>query len=123
MSISYHSDGTPVIRSRSGRLLALMAFNATFAGIMLTAWTAVALFVAEPLSWATWMPVYQTVNMEQVIRYPFVVLWLWPLMGIAGGWLAVRCGRPAIAYACVALPMVVLALVFGWYYLTPADWR
>lgn len=123
MSISYYSDGTTVVRPRSRRLLVMMAFNAVFAIVMLTAWTAVALFVAEPLSWATWMPVYQTVSVDQVLRYPFVVLWLWPLMGIAGGWLATKCGRPAIALACVALPMVVLAIVFGWYYLTPPDWR
>ena len=123
MSISYYEDGTPIIPPRSRKLLALMAANAAFAMVMLFAWTVVSLFVAEPMSWATWMPISRGSTFEDVVRYPFVLLWLMPASGIAGAWFAMKAGRMPLAYACVGLPIVVMSLVFGWYYLTPPDWR
>ena len=123
MSISYYEDGTPIARPQSRKLLALMIANALFASVMLFAWTVVSLFVAEPMAWATWMPISRGSSFEDVVRYPFVLLWLMPAGGIAGAWFATKAGKWALGYACVALPMVIMGLVFGWYYLTPPDWR
>ncbi len=122
MSISYNSDGKPVVRI-SRPLMTLMAINAIFAFIMLFAWKLVSIFVVEPLNWATWAPVYRGSALEDIVRYPFVLLWLWPVLGAFGAWATSKAGRQPVAFACASLPIVVLSLVFGWYYLTPTDWR
>lgn len=123
MSISYSSDGRHVSRHKSRTLMSLIAINAAFAFVMLFAWKIASLFVIEPLTWATWMPVYRGSGLEDVVRYPFVLLWLWPIMGAAGAWFSANLGKQPVAFAFASLPIVILSLVFGWYYLTPPDWR
>lgn len=124
MSISYANDGTPVVYKKTSRtLLSLMLMNAAFAFFMLFAWKVASLFVMEPLSWATWAPVYRGSSLEDILRYPFIILWLWPVIGLCGAWASVKMGKQPLAFAFASMPVVVLSLVFGWFYLTPQDWH
>ncbi len=123
MSISYSADGRPYSPLHGPRLAALMTINAVFAGLVVSAWTLVALFVEEPIAWATWSAVTRGNSLLEMFYYPFVLLWLMPAGGIMGAWLAHKARRSVLAYTCVLLPILFLSLVFGWYYFTPAEWR
>ncbi|MGE0701546.1 MAG: hypothetical protein AB7O57_20785 [Hyphomicrobiaceae bacterium] len=123
MLISYYQDGVAVPRSASPAMAILMGLNAIFAVGILFAWTYISFFVAEPFSWATWMPVNRGYGLLGALEYPFLMLWLLPIVGIFGGWVSLKSGQKTIAYAFVAVPIVMIMLVMGWYYVTPADWR
>jgi hypothetical protein len=123
MLINYYEDGAAAPARTSRIMLTLMTANGLFASAIVFAWTYVALFMAEPLSWATWMPVSRGYGLYGVFEYPFVTLWGMPLFGIFGAWLSLQAGRKTLAYSFVAVPIVMLCLVMGWYYLTPSDWR
>jgi len=101
----------------------LMGANGLVAGVILFAWTYVALFVAEPLSWAVWRPVQRGYGLTGVLEYPFIMFWLLPLVGIFGAWVSLKSGNKTIAYAFVAVPLAMLMLVMGWFYLAPTDWH
>lgn len=124
MSISYANDEAPVIYKKTPvTLVGLILVNAVFAFLILFSWRLVGLFVSEPLSWATWVPVYRGSGYEDIVRYPFVVLWLWPLIGIVGAWVSLKMTKFQLAFAFASMPIVVLGLVIGWFYLTPQDWH
>lgn len=124
MSISYADDDKPTALKRTSTVLVtLMLVNAAFAFFMLFAWKLVGIFVTEPLSWATWAPVYRGSSYEDIIRYPFIVLWLWPVIGVLGAWGSMKISKPQLAYAFATMPIAVLSLLFGWYYLTPQEWH
>lgn len=123
MLINYYEDGA-VVPTRTPRLLlGLMMANGLLASVIVFAWTYVALVVAEPLSWATWMPVSRGYGIIGLLEYPFVMLWALPVLGAFGAWLSLQSGRKTLAYAFVGVPLVMLAMVMGWYYLAPGDWR
>ncbi|MGD9803522.1 MAG: hypothetical protein AB7E81_18730 [Hyphomicrobiaceae bacterium] len=123
MLINYYEDGglAPVRTPRL--LLSLMIANSLFSTAIVFAWTYVSLVVAEPLSWATWMPVSRGYGLTGLIEYPFVMLWGMPLLGVFGAWLSLQARRRSLAFAFVAVPLVMLAFVMGWYYLTPTEWH
>jgi hypothetical protein len=109
---------------RTSRLMAtLMGLNGIVASAILFAWTYIALFVAEPLSWATWMPISRGQGFTDVLDYPFVMLWVMPLIGIFGAWVGLQGGRKPLAYAFVMVPLGMLTMVMGWYHLVPMDWH
>lgn len=123
MSISYSADGTPYNPAHGKRLAVLMAINAAFAGIVVFAWTIVALFIEEPIAWATWSAVGRGNSLLELFYYPFSLLWMMPAAGIMASWIAHKSRRSALAYTCVLLPILFMSLVFGWYYFIPAAWR
>jgi hypothetical protein len=122
MTISYYEDG-----KGDGRLprtlLGLMIANGCVALVAVVAWTAASLFVAEPMSWATWVPINRGDSLDDLMEYPFVLLWLMPAAGAGAAWLAAKLRNQMAAYASVGLPLVLLGLVFGWFYLAPAAWH
>ncbi len=123
MLINYYEDGAAAPARTSRPMLALMIVNAAFACAFAFAWTYVAFFVAEPLSWATWMPITRGYGIYGALEYPFVMLWGMPVLGICGAWLSLQAGRKTLAYAFVGVPLAMLALVMGWFYLTPSGWH
>ncbi|HWV79976.1 MAG TPA: hypothetical protein VNZ50_00975 [Hyphomicrobiaceae bacterium] len=120
MTISYYGDESRAPITPSGTMTFLMLANAVVAMTVLFAWTAVSLYIVEPIAWATWMPVRRGTTFEDLFEYPFVMLWFMPAAGIFGAWLALKIGRRALAISCVTLPLGLLGLIFGWYYLAPA---
>jgi hypothetical protein len=123
MLINYYEDGAvaPVRTPRT--LFALMTANGLFSTAIVFAWTYVALIVAEPMSWATWMPVSRGYGILGLLEYPFVLLWGLPLLGVLGAWMSMQARRKVLAYAFVGVPLVMLALVMGWYYFAPGGWH
>ncbi len=123
MLINYYEHGSAAPAGTSRVMVFLMVVNGLLASTILFAWTYIAFFVAEPLSWATWMPISRGYGFTGVMDYPFVMLWVMPLMGVFGAWMALQGNRRALAYAFVLVPMAMLALVMGWYHLAPTDWH
>lgn len=123
MTISYYDDDARAPIQPSGFMTFLMLANAVIVLTVLFAWTTVALYIVEPVTWATWMPVQRGTSFEDAFEYPFVVLWLMPAAGIVGAWLSLRLGRRSTALFCAIAPIALLALVFGWYYLAPPPYR
>lgn len=104
----------------SSLLLILFVVNATFAATSIFWWTFISLFVAQPIQWATWGGIS---SRPDLIEYPFILLWLLPASGIAAGWIAKGIHQPRIACWLAFLPIVLLGLVFGWFYLIPVEWH
>lgn len=101
-------------------LLILFVVNATFAVSTVFFWAFLSLFVAEPIQWATWRGVG---SRPDLFDYPFIVLWLLPAAGIGAGWIAKRAGQHRLACWLALMPIILLGLVFGWFYLMPPEWR
>jgi hypothetical protein len=101
----------------------LMLVNAVIAMTVLFAWTAISLYIVEPIAWATWMPVRRGTSFEELFEYPFMLLWLMPLAGVAGAWVGLKFGRRTFALTCLILPVALLGLIFGWFYGAPPELR
>ena len=121
--ISYDLDARSS-RSKWSRPLILLAIvNAVFAGTMMSAWNYAQVFVAEPLAWATWMRVYRGGALLDIFNYPFVLLWLMPACGIAIAVVAGEGRRWSMAWAALMLPIIILGVTIGWFYIAPPDWH
>lgn len=123
MTISYYDDGARASIRPTSFMTLLMLANAVIAMTVLFAWTAISLYIVEPIAWATWMPVRRGTSFEELFEYPFVLLWLMPLARVAGAWLGLKFGRRTFALTCLVLPVALLGLIFGWFYGAPPDLR
>lgn len=123
MLITYYEDGTAAPKQTSRGMAVLMGVNAAITLSILFAWTYVALFVAEPLAWATWMPVSRGYGLNGVFDYPFLMLWILPALGVFGAWVGLKGGKKGMAWSFLAIPPVMMLLILGWFYLAPPDWR
>lgn len=103
-------------------ITALMVINAIFASTVLTAWTVIAVFVAEPISWATWAPLSPG-SQPDLFDYPFVLLWGLPLSGIFVSWVANKFYSRTIAYLGSLSPILVLSLVICYFYFVPVQYH
>ncbi|MEL6372810.1 MAG: hypothetical protein AAFR04_02455 [Pseudomonadota bacterium] len=103
-------------------LLVLIIANCIFAGLVLFAWTAIALFVAEPISWATWAPL-SSGSRPELFEYPFVMLWLMPLGGATAAWMTKSIQGVRWAYLSAIVPILLLSITFGYYYMVPQQFH
>ncbi|HRD76334.1 MAG TPA: hypothetical protein PK264_10385 [Hyphomicrobiaceae bacterium] len=110
------------IRIKRTRIQTLLQIaNIAITAVVLGAWTFIALFVVEPIGWATWAPVTRGWR-PGLFEYPFTMLWGLPLCAVALAWLARRANFSGLNYALLLLPLALLGMIFGWYYLAPSDW-
>jgi hypothetical protein len=123
VTISYYDAGLRAPIRPTAFMTFLMLVNTVIAMTVLFAWTAISLYIVEPIAWATWMPVRRGTTFEELFEYPFVVLWLMPMSGVAGAWVALKAGRRSLALTCLILPVAFLGLIFGWFYGAPENYR
>jgi hypothetical protein len=123
VTISYYDDGLRAPVRPTPFMTVLMLANTVIAMTVLFAWTAISLYIVEPIAWATWMPVRRGTSFEELFEYPFVLLWLMPMGGVVGAWLALKMGRRSIALSCLIVPIALLGLIFGWFYGAPPTLR
>lgn len=122
MTISYYANGT-VPRPLPGPMRLMLLVNATFGAAILTAWTYMAVFLAEPIAWATWFRVYRANSFIEMLEYPFVMLWLPPLACVCTAWIAEKAYKRTLAYALVMTPLLMNSLIVGWFHFAPPEWR
>ena len=123
MTISYYDDGLRAPARPSAFMTLLMLVNSIIAMTVLFAWTAISLYIVEPIAWATWMPVRRGTSFEELFEYPFVMLWLMPMGGVIVAWLALKAGRRSLALTCLVMPIALLGLILGWFYGAPTTRR
>jgi hypothetical protein len=107
-------------RQPSRFLVFLMVADAAFATSSASWCTFISVFVTDPIRWATW---YGVGTRPELFEYPFVVLWLLPVGGICGAWLAEKGHNGRLACFFALFPLLFLGLLVGWYYLLPVEWR
>lgn len=100
-------------------LVVLQAANLLFAAACIFLWAVLAVFVEDPMRWAT---SYGIGSRPELLDYPFVLLWLMPVGGACAAWVAQKANRMALAYVLVCYPLAFFGLVVGWYYLAPPSW-
>jgi hypothetical protein len=123
MAISYISEAAH-LSERQRRLLNLCGIvNASFAVVVLLAWSSVQLYLIEPIEWATWRPITRSQDLMSLGEYPFVILWLLPLLGMFGGFIFGAAGKSKQAYFCATTPIILIAGILCWYYFLPQDWH
>jgi len=116
MSLSYYQSGR---KPRTGLAMAWMYMNAVIAAGMAFYWTGLVGFLAEPLKWAMQVPITPQPGM---LEYPYVTLWLTPLMCMTAGWMAIKANMMSIARIVGGYPTMMLVLILGWYNLAPSHW-
>ncbi len=105
------------------RLIRLLNMaNALIAISVLTAWTVVSMFLAEPFTWATHAPL-SVGSRPDFTDYPFVLLWLGPITGMGMSWVANKGGYRSISYAALWVPLGLLIMLLVWFYFAPSHLR
>ena len=120
--VTIDSAPEPVRIKRHRLQTMLQLINLGFVVVIISAWTFVALFVTEPIGWATWAPLSRGWR-PGMLEYPFTLLWGLPVAGVAAAWLAQKNNFKALSYALLTFPILILGLIFGWYYLAPVEWH
>ena len=99
-----------------------MLINVTFSALVLGAWTVLAVLVSDPIAWATWHSITGVRTWAEVTSYPYVMLWVVPLLGVAGSILARQLNLRTAAIGIALAPIAGFGLTFVWYYMAPATW-
>ncbi len=100
-------------------LIVLQAANLIFAASCVFLWAMLSLVVGEPIRWA---PEYGIGSRPQLFDYPFVLLWLLPVISACAAWVAQQIDRMKLAYFLALYPLAYISLIVGWYYLAPRHW-
>ena len=107
-------------RNGSRKALLLIWLNAGFAAAVVAFWSGLYEVLGKPLEWALWTPLSSSPILQE---YPFVFIWSLPGICALAGWIArANHSHRAAATICV-VPILLLALVTGWFYLAPQEWR
>jgi hypothetical protein len=99
------------------RILSLA--NLAFASLVLLSWTAISMFVTEPIEWATWRGFQSVKTWEGVFAYPYVMLWAVPLGAVFGSWVAEKMKKWKLAAGFVLVPVIYFGLTIAMYYIVP----
>lgn len=117
MSISYYDDKAKPQRKIA---LALMIINALLSFALVFYWSGLDRFIGDPYKWAMRGHISPS---PSLLEYPYLALWLTPLLCMCAGWLALQGGRPKAARVIGFYPMVMMTMMLGCFYLTPIDWH
>lgn len=113
MSLSYYDE-----HARPGNRLAraMLFVNGAIAAAMAFYWSGFSAVVSEPYRWA--MRDGVSLN-PSWLEYPYLMLWLVPLLCAFGGWLAIKGQKFTIANIIGCYPVMTLSIMLGWFYLVP----
>jgi uncharacterized membrane protein len=95
----------------------MAAVNIGFAGANIFFWTTTALLIAQPLSWATWSHIGATTVRPGLWDYPFMLLWVLPLLGTVLANVTNTMGMRLLARFLAAFPMALYGSIIGWWLL------
>jgi hypothetical protein len=111
-----------VRRGAARSVLLLIVLNAGLAVACVFAWSLLGVLVADPIAWATWVPLGRS-GTPDYFRYPFGLLWMMPAGGALVAWMGLKLDHNRLAWVGSLFPLALLGIVFGWYYLAPVARR
>lgn len=117
MGLSYYDEREkPQTKIATGLVLlnGAMAFAAAFY------WSGLSRFLGEPYKWAMRGSISPS---PSLFEYPYLALWMTPLLCMCGGWLAIQGNRLKASRLIGFYPLVMLSMMLGWFYFTPVDWH
>jgi hypothetical protein len=98
------------------RLRIVAALDIAFVAMAIF-WSALmARLVADPLEWATWKNVSASPGL---FDYPFLLLWMLPLTGLACAWILTKGGHKKLAVWSAGFPLMYLSTIVACFYAVP----
>ena len=117
MALTYYDE----FRKPKTRLAtAMMVWNAILSFGMAFYWSGVSALFDGPVRWAMAPGVGLNPGW---LDYPFVMLWLAPMLCMGAGWMALKGGQDSVARIVGVYPTLMMMLALGWFYLTPPHWH
>ena len=101
----------------------LVVVNLMFAALVLGAWWLVAGLVADPISWATWQALPEAPTWEQAARYPYLMLWAFPVLCVWAAWVAREMHRRKLSVGIALVPVLSFGVTIAWFHLAPTHWH
>ena len=93
----------------------MLAVNLAVCVVVLFSWPLVGPLLANPISAAADASLDGTIT-PSIIDYPYVVLWLLPMLGAVGAWFASNLGHQTLARFLAAYPLLLILSSCGWYW-------
>lgn len=102
-------------RPTRGFVSTINLLNVAFAGANIFLWSVMALYLADPISWATWTSLGSVAHRPDLLEYPYVMLWGLPLLGSGVGMLNNFLGFHRLANVAAAFPLALFAFtIMSW---------
>jgi hypothetical protein len=98
-------------------LTVLVTLNLSFAFATIFLWSALAHFLADPISWATWTNIGTVSSRPYLFEYPYVLIWGLPVLGTAMASINQTLGFRKLAKLVAVFPVFLMALVVLWWHL------
>lgn len=93
----------------------MMAVNLAICVVVLFSWPIVGPLLADPISAAAESSLDGT-HTPSIVDYPYVVLWLLPMLGAVGSWLTSNLGQPTLSKFLAAYPLLLIISSCAWYW-------
>ena len=97
-------------------LFMLMGVNIGFAVCVQWGWTFVYMLLGEAMSWATWRALGM---MPDIFEYPYIMLWLLPMLAVLVARVLAEAGSSRGAHAATLVPLIFFSLIIGLYHILP----
>jgi hypothetical protein len=94
----------------------LLLLNAWFVVLSLFWWKELAVFMADPLQWATWQHVSPRAG---ILEYPVVLLWALPLTGSAAAWVMKKGNQTQLALWMASFPLLYISTLIACFHVIP----
>ena len=123
INLSYTHMGGPIRHQPSYApvYLFLLADIAMFMAVVL-AWPLVHPLFGATVEWAVGQSAHHAA-WQDMLNYPYVLLWGMPLGGSIVAWSAMRANSHQLALISAALPVVLFALAICWFDFAPMHLR
>lgn len=112
MTVSLY-EGRRYDPSRFVRLMTTV--NLAFSACVLFSWPIIGHYFSTAISAASEASLDPNETLS-IASYPYVLLWLLPMLGAGGAWLAGGCGQQALARFLSAYPMLLIVSSCLWYW-------
>jgi hypothetical protein len=117
MSIPSYWEAIWASRRSRNFLRAMAVLNLGFSGACLFLWAVVALILAEPISWATLTHLGITASRPALLEYPYMMLWLMPLVATGAASVSEIVGYRKLANVTAVFPLLLFTLTVCWWNL------
>lgn len=98
------------------RLSLMLVINVALSAAMLLWWHDLSRYLADPIRWATWENIGPNTG---TFEYPFVMLWVLPLVAFGIAWTLRMAGSRRKALWIASFPVFYLGTLVACFYIAP----